>query len=473
MNYASQILTEMGTDFNKIYDRYFLFLEELIISRFQLERGSQDEEPTVPSLPFQTAIDEYEEEISEPSGCPLLDFQQHFLISRSLGREEMVIILLALAPHVYPELLGKIILKIGEVGTEFGGIEGKHFRGVTPTIQTALFILAGNDFQWRFELQKLFREESFLVYNDIIQVTEVSAEDPWITCPFSLSDEYLEYFTTGEQFQPRFGMSFPASRISTHMEWDDLVLRKSTMEGIDELKAVINSNIQMLEAYQLDRKVNSGWMTIFHGPPGTGKTLTAKLLGKEYQREVYRIDLSMVVSKYIGETEKNLEKVFRKANSQSWILFFDEADALFGKRTDVKDAHDRYANQEVSYLLQRIEDYHGLVIIATNFLNNIDDAFRRRFKSFIRFYIPDVEERMLMWERMLPANIVIEDDRWLEKLSKYELTGSNIMNIVHRVSLQGYHHHSNTEEVQMPLEEVERFIKLEFEKEFKSFKKLN
>jgi SpoVK/Ycf46/Vps4 family AAA+-type ATPase len=124
---------------------------------------------------------------------------------------------------------------------------------------------------------------------------------------------------------------------------------------------------------------------LFIGAPGTGKKTLASLIGQQSGTEVYRIDLSMIVSKYIGETEKNLSKVFDAAEHKNWILFFDEADALFGKRTDVRDAHDRYANQEVAYLLQRIENYNGLVILATNMKNNIDDAFTRRFQTIIHF----------------------------------------------------------------------------------------
>jgi SpoVK/Ycf46/Vps4 family AAA+-type ATPase len=124
---------------------------------------------------------------------------------------------------------------------------------------------------------------------------------------------------------------------------------------------------------------------LFIGAPGTGKKTLASFIGQQSGKEVYRIDLSMVVSKYIGETEKNLSKVFDAAEHKNWILFFDEADALFGKRTDVRDAHDKYANQEVAYLLQRIENYNGLVILASNMKNNIDDAFTRRFQMIINF----------------------------------------------------------------------------------------
>jgi len=165
--------------------------------------------------------------------------------------------------------------------------------------------------------------------------------------------------------------------------------------------------------------------------------LTAGLLGKYTGKAVYRIDLSLMVSKYIGETEKNLSRLFEKATGKNWILFFDEADALFGKRTNVRDAHDKYANQEVAYLLQRIESHPGLVILASNFKSNLDTAFTRRFQSIIDFEAPGASERMLLWEKNLPATIPLEESLEIRDLAKkYPLTGSNIVNIVQQVGLK-------------------------------------
>src|SRR5206468_6990848 len=155
-----------------------------------------------------------------------------------------------------------------------------------------------------------------------------------------------------------------------------------------ELESWLLYNEQLVNEWKMEDRLKKGYRTLFYGPTGTGKTFTAGLLGKQVKKDVYKIDLSMVVSKYIGETEKNLELLFARAEDKGWILFFDEADALFGKRTSVKDAHDKYANQEVSYLLQRIEDYNGLVILATNMKSNIDPAFIRRFNSIIHFSPP-------------------------------------------------------------------------------------
>ena len=154
------------------------------------------------------------------------------------------------------------------------------------------------------------------------------------------------------------------------------------------------------------------------GASGSGKTFTATLLGTEVGRQVFSIDLSMVVSKYIGETEKNLSKVFELAENKDWILFFDEADALFGKRTNVKDAHDRYANQEVAFLLQRVENYPGLVILSTNLKTNIDEAFARRFQIMVRFNMPNAKERELLWRNTFSSSCKMEEELDLRRVAE-------------------------------------------------------
>ena len=167
------------------------------------------------------------------------------------------------------------------------------------------------------------------------------------------------------------------------------------------------------------------------------------------------------MSKYIGETEKNLSKVFDRAEKQGWILFFDEADALFGKRTSVNDAHDRYANQEVSYLLQRIEDYDGLVILATNLKNNLDDAFMRRFQSSIFFPIPHAEERLMLWKKGFPEQAKLESKVDLESLSNsFELSGGGIINVIQHSLLMAL---ENDDKI-IRLEDIKEGIRREYQK---------
>ena len=161
------------------------------------------------------------------------------------------------------------------------------------------------------------------------------------------------------------------------------------------------------------------------------------MLGKYTDLSVFKVDLSLVVSKYIGETEKNLSALFTKAENKNWILFFDEADALFGKRMEQNDAHDRHANQEIAYLLQRVEDYPGLVILASNFKSNIDKAFTRRFQSMIHFPMPKKEERRQLWLKAFPPQIQFSKEIDIEEVAtNFELSGANIMNIVQYCCLQ-------------------------------------
>ncbi len=192
-----------------------------------------------------------------------------------------------------------------------------------------------------------------------------------------------------------------------------------------------------MHTWGMHRKIKPGYRVLFHGPPGTGKTLTATLIGKYTGKDVFKIDLSLIVSKFVGETEKNLSQLFNRAENKNWILFFDEADALFSKRTNVKDAHDKYANQEAAYLLQRIESFDGLIILASNFKSNIDEAFIRRFHSIIHFPAPNAAERLSLWQKSFPEHIKLNNDIDLALIAKkYELTGSGIINVVQYSCLQ-------------------------------------
>ena len=216
-----------------------------------------------------------------------------------------------------------------------------------------------------------------------------------------------------------------------------LVLHPQTLAQIREIKNWIAHRHTLLDGWGMKRKIKPGYRALFYGPPGTGKTLTATLLGKQTGRDVFRIDLSRVVSKYIGETEKNLSRLFDKAEHKAWILFFDEADALFGKRTDIRDAHDKYANQEAAYLLQRIEAYNGLVILASNQRANIDDAFIRRFQSIIHFPMPRAEDRYEIWRKTFPQQIAVSPDiDWQQVAARHELSGAGILNVTHYCALQ-------------------------------------
>lgn len=169
---------------------------------------------------------------------------------------------------------------------------------------------------------------------------------------------------------------------------------------------------------------------LFTGPPGTGKTMSALVMAKEMDAELYRIDLSRIVSKYIGETEKNLSEIFDQAKLSGAILFFDEADSLFGKRSEVKDAHDKYANMETSYLLQKMEEYEGITILASNFSQNLDEAFTRRIQFIIKYPFPDVEQREQLWRSSFPQELPVGEIDFPFLAQSFELAGGPIKNVV-------------------------------------------
>ena len=249
--------------------------------------------------------------------------------------------------------------------------------------------------------------------------------------------------------------------LTTALVWDDLVLAKDTELDINEILQWLKVKNKFSENDHLKKWLKPGYRVIFSGPSGTGKTMVAALLGKKTNRKVYKIDLSLVVSKYIGETEKNLSRIFELAKKKDWILFFDEADALFGKRTNVRDAHDRYANQEVSYLLQRIENYSGLVILASNSKNSIDDAVIRRCHRFISFPIPNKTERLKIWQNHFSGEFKL-DQKFTNQLAEdYELTGGAINNVLHTAVL----HSLSESETQISQKAVILAIRKELKKD--------
>jgi AAA+ superfamily predicted ATPase len=356
-------------------------------------------------------------------------------VRQDISTEEKVIFLIAFAPHIQPNFFDNIIqqyLPQGGDFTEIGGVKGSNQRSMLPTGETAQFILAGNNIEQRLNIQHHLLGESNLVKESIIELEKVKEGEPLMSGRIILNEDYLIQILTNKETEIKFGSDFPAKKISTKMNWDDAVLNGVTANQITDIMMWMQHNEKLMEDDVMKRKIKPGYRVLFYGPSGTGKTLTATLLGNQLNKEVYRIDLSQVVSKYIGETEKNLEKVFAKAEHKNWILFFDEADALFGKRTNVQSAHDRFANQEVSYLLQRIEDYPGLLILASNFKNNIDSAFMRRFHSTVYFPMPDHKERLTLWEKSMPAIIKTEPSFNLNEIAvKYEITGASILNVMH------------------------------------------
>ena len=224
-----------------------------------------------------------------------------------------------------------------------------------------------------------------------------------------------------------------ARKISPRYDWLDLILPDDQVEILREMVATVRSRPLVLEEWGVGKKLaaSAGITALFFGSPGTGKTMGAEVIARELGLDLYKIDLSNMISKYIGETEKNLEKIFNEAETSNAILFFDEADAIFGKRSEVKDAHDRYANIEVSYLLQRMEAYNGVTILATNLKANLDDAFTRRLQFAVDFPFPKKPDRLRIWQTLFPPDVPRDPALNLELMAeRFDIAGGNIRNII-------------------------------------------
>lgn len=396
-------------------------------TRFKLHFGQE--------CKYEDVFDARPPDLSE-SDSEYARFARHYELSFA----ERLALVLALTPHIRPQLLDVFFTRnktFDRRFTEFGGTRQGPEGDFLPTGETLAFLVAGTDLERRFTLQTLFDPQHFFAKHNVLRLSPGDPDQPPMKSPLRLSEEYLSFFTTGQPRRPDFGVGFPAQYIETQLSWDDLVLHPGTRKHIEEIETWIQHGETLMTEWEMAPKLRPGYRSLFYGPPGTGKTMTACLLGKSTGRDVYKVDLSLVVSKYIGETEKNLARVFDQAQHKNWILFFDEADALFGKRSETKDAHDRYANQEISFLLQRIESFDGIAILASNLKENLDDAFARRFESIIYFPIPRPEERLLLWRQGFSPKAPPEQSLDLEQVAReHELSGGSIMNVIRYASLE-------------------------------------
>jgi len=223
-----------------------------------------------------------------------------------------------------------------------------------------------------------------------------------------------------------------ARKIHPRYSWDDIILPGDQIEQLREICSYVKHYYTVYGDWGFGRKLSlgKGLNLLFAGPSGTGKTMAAEIMGNELGLDLYKIDLSAIVSKYIGETEKNLERIFSEGQNSNAILFFDEADALFGKRSEVRDSHDRYANIEIAYLLQKMEEYDGVVILATNLRKNMDEAFARRMHFSVEFPIPEESDRYRIWQSIFPTEAPIAKDIDLSFMARqFKITGGNIKNI--------------------------------------------
>ncbi len=357
-----------------------------------------------------------------------------------------------------------------EVYSETGLIYNKATNKFLPTLQTALFLLAGTNITRQAYYHSILLDHPFFK-DQILHLRRPSTFNNFpneYILEFDLA--YYNYLLNGKK--PRLDASpdFPASLLETEKDFDDLVLKEHTRTQLDTVMNYASNRSGLFSREGVSDKIKPGLIAMLYGPPGTGKTFTVSVMSKKLGIDAYRIDLSRVISKYIGETEKNLEKIFERLSDKNCILFFDEADALFGKRTDVSDSKDRYANQEVAYLLQRVENFPGLVILASNFKQNLDTAFKRRILVSVYLPPPDKDERLIMWNNSMPEYFKYIPEDLPELLAeKHSFTGANIANIIKLSCIHAESRNSN----EITIDIMEPFIKQEYHKEGFNAKKVN
>ncbi len=390
----------------------------------------------------------------------------HLAHKLKLELAERVLLLLTLETHYQPLFIRERISKYNAENKELffalGYYRDPFSNNFYPTLQTLLFLCCGkNPAAWRKCEQEVIHhgkllKEQILTLRDPDERSRIGNRNTYI---IDLAPEYVEYLLHGQKPRPDFGRAFPAKWVTTNLDWEHLVLNNLTKAEISDVMDWVEYGSEVLS--RSDNKINKSFPCLFYGPPGTGKSFTAKLIGKKYGKDVFRIDLSMIVSKYIGETEKNLAQLFDRADGKDWILFFDEADSLFGKRTGISDSKDKWANLEMSYLLQRMEEFEGLCILATNLKHNLDPAMTRRFQSLIYFPWPKPDERALIWEKSLPPGFAYPLTISYEKLSRYDFSGAGIANIIKASCVKA----AKRGDYILNTEDISRFIRIEYAKD--------
>ena len=440
-NFSSSIpLLEKEFDF---FEQYLAHQTHQLFSLFEDEDDEANTPPEMPSLPQENNIYVQVVQAFAPQ-------EQHYV---------RILLLLALAPHFKPELLDVLIIKndhTGAIYTELGGRFEQNPAKFRPTLQTAFFLLSQDVLAQKLKIAQWF-DTSGIFYRKNILTLETQANEH---SQQSLNNEVItpteEFLTllTGAPYLPKMSTSFPAEPLTTSLEWDDLVLKKETLQNIEEVIALVEVIGQNDGRLRVSNHVKPGFRALFYGPSGTGKSFTAALMGKRLGMPVLRVHSAMLTSKFVGETEKNLDRLFDTAEGRQWILLFDEGENFFGQRSaGGGNAQDHYVNQQLGYMLQRIEAYNGLVIVSTNRKVAMDQAFKRRFQAMIEFPEPAEAERRLLWDKMF-AQVPLHADVQLHAFSDqyHELTGGLLTNVLVTAVAKMYHHnqsmvgHSHLEE---------------------------
>lgn len=422
-------------------------------NKIQLSQDNEDSRPATESFSDYTRLDSntdipfdwIEKRVQQiESGANLEELKlpkfnqdctwENFVNAHELKEEEKVVLLLALAANFSPESLKSIANLVGKEGFNsiIGGFVLNSTRTFYPTLRTALFLLAGQNLALRSQFAPKLHTRLNIFTSQIVQTNELSPSSTFLDAQLILNDQFLGTILQGEAPSLDGDTSFPVRKSKASHLLNDVILKEKALKELEKLRKFARN---MQKIWELDHKgkIRTNYISIFSGDPGTGKSFAAEAIGNEFELPVYKVNFAQMVSKYIGETEKNLDKVFDRFTRQPCILFFDEAESIFSKRSEVKDSHDQHANNLQSFLLQKVEEFEGIVVLATNVHNlsqYFDKAFQRRIRSIIQFDFPDYDERLPIWESALFSPFQLEEGLADRLAKNYQLSGGSIYNVV-------------------------------------------
>ncbi|WP_294230852.1 ATP-binding protein [uncultured Chryseobacterium sp.] len=288
---------------------------------------------------------------------------------------------------------------------------------------------------------QLFGKEHWFYRQNILHLEEQGKGEPFLSGKLCVSEEFLAKVLKNKNYKPDYSTDFPAKLITTPLDWNDLIVTPSLMTELENISGWLCHAQEIRSRWNLDKYIKPGYRCLFYGPPGTGKTLTASLLGKQHGMDVYRIDVSLITAACTAETEKNIARIFDFAEQKNWILFFDKADKLMEMNSEYALQNRWEINQEIrSYLLQRIEDFPGMIIMAiTHPKDNPVKAFSTNFQSVLYFPMPDQDTRLSLWKQMIPDDWLQENrEELLRTAAEAEISGGCIVNVIRRCALALY-----------------------------------
>ncbi len=409
-------------------DQEIQWFLRVLDTRFQLHFGQESQFEDIFDIPPPPIAD------SESTWAKLLD-------RYTPDVSERLAILLGLIPHIQPQILDIFFAKNAQfdrVFSEFGGKYHQQFGGFIPTGETLLFLLGGSQTGPRANALQLFQSDHFFAKDQLLTLSGSAESDYPLKGRLVLSTEWLNVLLLGEEVMPAFTPKFPLREMERDLKETDLVLEAETRRQIDEIRLWIEHRNTLREDWGMKGVIKTAYSVLFHGINGSGKKTAAVLLGKLTGQKVYEVEPSLLQSSHIDESVARIASLFRSASLQNGILYFDEADALFGKRTNLQTKNTDSFNQQLgALLLTHLEGFAGVVIFATESVDDLDERILRRFHKLIRFAILSVSQRLQLWQQNIPAKATLADDVDLAKLAQdFELNAGSIVNVISDSALQ-------------------------------------